>query len=173
VSSRPPYYMDCPAPTAAHTMPPIWRPAPFAALLSVWRRRQSRLCWKMCGRGKPHKSLRPKVAACTAPRARHAADSSRCLSATSNKFSKSLPKWRSDFLSRTEENLLASRFALPGCDELMDPDLLSEIVIAIGGAAVLFFLMLTVIAVLAAKLYAFGAESHGSHISALDGVPPA
>jgi hypothetical protein len=60
---------------------------------------------------------------------------------------------------------------LPGCDELMDPDLLSEIVIAIGGAAVFFFLMLTVIAVLAAKLYAFGAESHGSHISALDGVP--
>ena len=36
-------------------------------------------------------------------------------------------------------------------DELMGPDLLSEIVIAMGGAGVFFFLMLTVIAALAAK----------------------
>jgi hypothetical protein len=36
-------------------------------------------------------------------------------------------------------------------DELMGPDLLSEVVIALGGAALVFFLMLTVIAALAAK----------------------
>jgi hypothetical protein len=36
-------------------------------------------------------------------------------------------------------------------DELMGPDLLSEVVIAMSGAALFFFLMLTVIAALAAK----------------------
>jgi hypothetical protein len=36
-------------------------------------------------------------------------------------------------------------------DELMGPDLLSEIVIALGGAVLLFFLMLTIVAALAAR----------------------
>jgi hypothetical protein len=36
-------------------------------------------------------------------------------------------------------------------DELIGPDLLSEVVIAMSGAALVFFLMLTVIAALAAK----------------------
>ena len=36
-------------------------------------------------------------------------------------------------------------------DELMGPDLLSEIVIAMSGAALFFFLMLTVVAALVAK----------------------
>jgi len=36
-------------------------------------------------------------------------------------------------------------------DELMGPDLLSEIVIALGGAALFFCLMLTLVAALAAR----------------------
>jgi hypothetical protein len=36
-------------------------------------------------------------------------------------------------------------------DELMGPDLLSEIVIALGGAVLLFFLTLTIVAALAAR----------------------
>jgi hypothetical protein len=36
-------------------------------------------------------------------------------------------------------------------DELMGPDLLSEIVIALGGAVLFLFLMLTLVAALAAR----------------------
>jgi hypothetical protein len=36
-------------------------------------------------------------------------------------------------------------------DELIGPDVLSEVVIAMSGAALVFFLMLTVIVALAAK----------------------
>jgi hypothetical protein len=36
-------------------------------------------------------------------------------------------------------------------DELIGPDLLSEVVIAMSGAALVFFLMLTVIAALSGK----------------------
>jgi hypothetical protein len=36
-------------------------------------------------------------------------------------------------------------------DELMGPDLLSEIVIALGGAVVFFFLMLTLVAALTVR----------------------